>query len=120
MTSFAWIVLATACSAEPAPQSFGSLAEPRSSLHFDIRGPLTEYRPVPGDIVLSTSNKLRTSIVYRAVLVGIPSHAGIVVRMPLSRRMPNNPSALMALSIAPRDAPVIVVRRISAVIFRRP
>ena len=85
MTSFAWIVLATACSADASPQPFGSLAEPRSSLHFDIRGPLTEYRPAPGDIVLSTSNKLRTSIVYRAVLVGIPSHAGIVVRMPDGR-----------------------------------
>jgi hypothetical protein len=50
----------------------------------------------------------------------IPSFVGIAVRVPLSRRIPANPSARIARSIAPREAPGIVVRRISAVILRRP
>jgi len=49
-----------------------------------------------------------------------PSLAGIVVRVPLSRRTPARPSALIARSTAPAEASGTVVRRSSAVIFRRP
>ena len=83
MTGFAWIALVTAMSADAAPEvALGQLASPRPSLHYDVRGPLTDYRPAPGDVVISASNKLRTQVFYRLSLVGIPSHVGIVVRMP--------------------------------------
>jgi len=88
MTSFAWIALASALAADADPVDqlpFGLLAQPRASLHYDVQGPLTDYRPAPGDIVMSTSDLLRTKIFYRLALVGVPSHVGIVVRMPDGR-----------------------------------
>ena len=83
MTSFACLLLAL--SADAAPETFGQLAQPRASLHYDVQGPLTDYRPAVGDILLSTSKLLRTKIIYRLALVGVPSHAGVVVRMPDGR-----------------------------------
>jgi hypothetical protein len=46
--------------------------------------------------------------------------AGIVVRVPLSRRAPLSPRVFIARSTAPALTSGIVVRRSSAVIFRRP
>jgi len=50
----------------------------------------------------------------------MPSLAGIVVRIPFARVTPDKPRERIARSTAPRDAPGIAVRRISAVIFLRP
>ena len=50
----------------------------------------------------------------------MPSLAGMVVRIPLSRRTPASPRVRIARSTAPADASGMAVRRRCAVIFRRP
>ena len=85
MTSLTCLFLAVTLSSDVGPreeQPFGQLAKPQSSLHFTVRAPLTDYQPVPGDIIFSASDKISTAIIYRVALVGLPSHVGIVVRMP--------------------------------------
>ena len=85
MTSLTCLFLAVTLSSDASPrkeQSFGQLAKPQSSLHFTVQAPLTSYVPAIGDIVFSTSDKPRTTFFYRVALVGLPSHVGIVVRMP--------------------------------------
>lgn len=85
MNSFTCLFLAVTLSSDVGPrvqQPLGQLAKPQSSLHFTVQAPLTDYLPAPGDIVFSTSDKLRTSFFYRVALVGLPSHVGIMVRMP--------------------------------------
>lgn len=80
MNTFACLFLAVSLSADPAP--FGQLGRPDSSLHFAAQAPFAAYSPAPGDIVLSTTDNPKMSILYRLSLVGLPSHAGMVVRMP--------------------------------------
>ena len=85
MNSLVWMVFVASFSAGAAPrepQAFGVLARPQPSLHFNVEAPLTAYSPAPGDIVLSTSDKRSSTLLYRFVLVGLPTHIGIVVRLP--------------------------------------
>lgn len=85
MNSLTCLFLAVTLSSDAGPreqQWFGQLAKPQSSLHFTVQAPLTDYQPVPGDIVFSATSKISIGLLYRVALVGLPSHVGIVVRMP--------------------------------------
>src|SRR5438128_2615576 len=80
MTGFTCLLLAVSLSADAAP--IGQLASPRASIHFTPALPFTDYRPAVGDIVMSITENRKISLMYRLVLVGLPTHASVVVRMP--------------------------------------
>ena len=82
MAGFAWMLLAATLAAGPAPTSLGRLARPDSSVHLAAVGPFTPYSPAVGDIVFSVTENRKIVLLYRFVLVGIPTHAGILVKMP--------------------------------------
>ena len=82
MTSCVCLLLAATLAAEAPPSTVGELSQPQSGCHSRSQGPQSGYRPAVGDIVLSVTENRRISLMYRLVLVGIPTHAGIVVRMP--------------------------------------
>ncbi len=82
MAGFVWMLLAATLSADPAPMSLGRLARPDSSVQTAAVGPFTPYSPAVGDVVFSLTENRKIALLYRFVLVGIPTHAGIVVRSP--------------------------------------
>ena len=82
MAGFAWMLLAVTLSADPAPTALGRLARPDSSVHLVAIGPFIAYSPAVGDVVFSVTENRKIALLYRFVLVGIPTHAGIVVRLP--------------------------------------
>ena len=61
MSGFACLLLASAMSAECPPAN---------------------APPAVGDVLFSVTENRKISFLYRVVLVGLPTHAGIVVRMP--------------------------------------
>ncbi len=61
MSSFACLLLAASIGADCSPEN---------------------APPAVGDVLFSVTENRKISLLYRVVLVGLPTHAGIVVRMP--------------------------------------
>jgi hypothetical protein len=67
---------------DPPPPCGSFLAQPCYCLDFALRGPLTEYCPQPGDIMLATDQSVFWKLMHNLAGTGHPTHSAIMFARP--------------------------------------
>ncbi len=66
----------------PAPAGCSYLCRPCFILDYELRCPLTEYVPQPGDIMLATDTSRVWKVLHNLAGTGHPTHSGLIFARP--------------------------------------